>query len=228
MMAAPEAVAAAPADPSQWSIPQGEDATRRHIRDGLKAGDVDPVTGRAILNYHDPMVPGKNFDAPGQVALHGHDAGAALRRRRRGRHRQSSASARASSRTWGCARRRCVEGTLAAEVAAVGSVAWNERDQVLLQARATGFVEKLHRARRRSTASPPVRRWPRSTCRPGWRRRRSTWRWRACRAPTSRRWSTRRASACGWPAWTRRRSTPWCAAARCSRATRCGAASAAS
>ena len=64
MMAAPEAVAAAPDDPSQWTIPQGEAATRRHIRDGLKAGDVDPVTGRRVLNYHDPMVPGRNFDAP--------------------------------------------------------------------------------------------------------------------------------------------------------------------
>ena len=64
MMAAPEAVAAATADPSQWTIPQGEEATRRHIRDGLKAGDVDPATGLRIQNYHDPMVPGKNFDAP--------------------------------------------------------------------------------------------------------------------------------------------------------------------
>ena len=49
MMAAPEAVAAATADPSQWTIPQGEEATRRHIRDGLKAGDVDPVTEDMLI-----------------------------------------------------------------------------------------------------------------------------------------------------------------------------------
>jgi Cu(I)/Ag(I) efflux system membrane fusion protein len=34
-------------------------------------------------------------------------------------------------------------GTLAPTVEAVGSIAFNERDQVLVQARATGFVEKL-------------------------------------------------------------------------------------
>ena len=37
-----------------------------------------------------------------------------------------------------------VEGTLAPQVAAVGSIAFNERDQVVVQARATGFVERLH------------------------------------------------------------------------------------
>ena len=37
-----------------------------------------------------------------------------------------------------------VEGSLASEVVVVGNVAWNERDQVLLQSRTTGFVEKLH------------------------------------------------------------------------------------
>ena len=51
-------------DPGTWSMAQGEDATRRHLREGLKAGDIDPRTGRVILNYVDPMVPGKNFEAP--------------------------------------------------------------------------------------------------------------------------------------------------------------------
>jgi Cu(I)/Ag(I) efflux system membrane fusion protein len=36
------------------------------------------------------------------------------------------------------------EGTLSPQVAAVGSITWNERDQVIVQARATGFVERLH------------------------------------------------------------------------------------
>jgi len=66
MMAAPEALAAATADPSQWTIPQGEEATRRHIRDGLKAGDIDPSTGKKVLYWHDPMVPGQKFDKPGK------------------------------------------------------------------------------------------------------------------------------------------------------------------
>ena len=46
------------------SIAAGEEATRRHIKDGLKAGDMDPGTGQRVLYYHDPMVPGKRFDAP--------------------------------------------------------------------------------------------------------------------------------------------------------------------
>ncbi|OYY89468.1 MAG: efflux transporter periplasmic adaptor subunit, partial [Polaromonas sp. 39-63-203] len=45
-------------------IVQGEDATRRHIAAGLKAGDIDPVTGSKILYYHDPMVPASKFDKP--------------------------------------------------------------------------------------------------------------------------------------------------------------------
>ncbi|MDP3612282.1 MAG: efflux RND transporter periplasmic adaptor subunit, partial [Rubrivivax sp.] len=37
-----------------------------------------------------------------------------------------------------------VEGTLQPMVSAVGSIAWNERDQSVVQARATGYIEKLH------------------------------------------------------------------------------------
>ena len=41
-------------DPSDWGIPEGEQATRRHMSVGLKAGDIDPETGLRILYYHDP------------------------------------------------------------------------------------------------------------------------------------------------------------------------------
>src|SRR5690606_35943790 len=56
----------APVDPSSWGIPEGEAATRRHMEAGLKAGDVDPLTGRTILHYQDPMMPGKKFAVPGK------------------------------------------------------------------------------------------------------------------------------------------------------------------
>jgi Cu/Ag efflux protein CusF len=62
--AQPSAAAPVAIDPSTWTIPQGEEATRRHLREGIKAGSIDPVTGRKILYYHDPMVPGARFDAP--------------------------------------------------------------------------------------------------------------------------------------------------------------------
>ncbi len=32
----------------------------------LKAGDTDPKTGKKILYWHDPMVPGQRFDKPGK------------------------------------------------------------------------------------------------------------------------------------------------------------------
>ena len=62
----PPSATSAPQNPDAWSVVQGGEAAARHLRDGLKAGDLDPVTGRVILNYHDPMVPGKNFEAPGK------------------------------------------------------------------------------------------------------------------------------------------------------------------
>jgi Cu(I)/Ag(I) efflux system membrane fusion protein len=144
MLAAPEAVAAAPADPSQWTIPQGEEATRRHIRDGLKAGDIDPVTGLRIQNYHDPMVPGKNFDAPAKspfmdMMLVPRYAGAGG-----GEDASGVTVSPRIQQNLGLRTAPVVEGALAAEVEAVGNVAWNERDQQVVAARAMGFVEKLH------------------------------------------------------------------------------------
>ncbi|MEP6791045.1 MAG: efflux RND transporter periplasmic adaptor subunit, partial [Ramlibacter sp.] len=66
------AVGAGPATPAAstavgpvpQSIAEGEDATRRHIAAGIKAGETDPANGRKILYYHDPMVPGNKFDKP--------------------------------------------------------------------------------------------------------------------------------------------------------------------
>ena len=146
MMAAPAAVAAAPADPSQWTIPQSEEATRRHIRDGLKAGDIDPATGLRIQHYHDPMVPGKKFDAPGKspfmdMMLVPRYAGA-------GQGADGATAAVGVSprvqQNLGLRTAEVVEGTLATEIGAVGNVAWNERLQEVVSARAMGFVEKLH------------------------------------------------------------------------------------
>lgn len=33
---------------------------------GVKAGDIDPQTGKRVLYWHDPMVPGQRFDKPGK------------------------------------------------------------------------------------------------------------------------------------------------------------------
>lgn len=145
MMAAPEAVSSATADPSQWTIPQGEEATRRHIRDGLKAGDIDPVTGLRIQNYHDPMVPGKNFDAPAKSPFM--DMLLVPRYAGGGQGAADEGTVSVSPRVQqnlGLRTAEVVAGSLAMEVVAVGNVAWNERLQEVVAARAMGFVEKLH------------------------------------------------------------------------------------
>jgi Cu(I)/Ag(I) efflux system membrane fusion protein len=145
MQAAPASAPVASADPSQWTTAQGEEATRRHIREGLKAGDVDPVTGQRIANYHDPMVPGKNFEAPGKSPF----MEMMLVPRYAGTQGADTATVSVSARiqqNLGLRTAAVVEGTLASEVRVVGTVAWNEREQVVVASRANamGFVEKLH------------------------------------------------------------------------------------
>ena len=124
------------------SIAQGEDATRRHITSGIKAGDVDPMTGKTVLYYHDPMVPGNKFDKPAKspfmdmmlVPVYADsDADGS----------KVTVSPRIQQNL-GMRTAPVIEGTLSPQVAAVGSIAFNERDQVIVQARATGYVERLH------------------------------------------------------------------------------------
>ena len=146
-MAAPTEATGSPAgtpiDPSAWGIPEGEAATRRHIESGLKGGDVDPLTGRKILYYHDPMVPGKKFESPGKSPF----MDMMLVPAYAGSEGADSGTVSVSSRiqqNLGLRTGEVVSGQLAPEVSAVGTVAWNERGQIVVQARATGFVEKLH------------------------------------------------------------------------------------
>jgi Cu(I)/Ag(I) efflux system membrane fusion protein len=119
-----------------------EDATRRHIAQGLKAGDVDPATGQRILYYHDPMVPGNKFDKPAKspfmdMMLYPAYAGGD------GDSSRITVSPRVQQNL-GLRTAEVVEGTLTPQVAAVGSIAFNEREQVVVQARAAGFIERLH------------------------------------------------------------------------------------
>ena len=124
------------------SIAQGEDATRRHITSGIKAGDVDPVTGKKVLYYHDPMVPGNKFDKPAKspfmdmmlVPVYADSDGDGSKVTVSPRIQQNLGVRTAA----------VTEGTLSPQVTAVGSIAFNERDQVIVQARVTGYVERLH------------------------------------------------------------------------------------
>ncbi|WP_431273210.1 efflux RND transporter periplasmic adaptor subunit [Variovorax ureilyticus] len=132
------AAAAAPAPANE----SGEDATRRHIAAGLKAGDIDPANGKKILYYQDPMVPGNRFDKPAKspfmdMMMSPVYAGGD------GDQNNVTVSPRVQQNL-GVRTAVVSEGTLSPQVAAVGSIAFNERDQVIVQARATGYVERLH------------------------------------------------------------------------------------
>ena len=124
------------------SVAQGEEATRRHINAGLKAGDTDPATGGKILYYQDPMVPGTKFDKPAKspfmdmmlVPVYaGSDSDQG----------KITVSPRVQQNL-GVRTALVTDGMLSPQVSAVGSIAYNERDQATVQARATGFVERLH------------------------------------------------------------------------------------
>lgn len=127
----------------QSSVASAED-TRRHIEQGIKAGDIDPTTGKKILYYHDPMVPGNKFDKPAKspfmdmmlvpVYADG-DSGADQGKVTISARIQQNLGLRTAAVT---------EGTLSLQVSAVGNIAFNERDQALVQARASGYIERLH------------------------------------------------------------------------------------
>jgi Cu(I)/Ag(I) efflux system membrane fusion protein len=96
---------------------------------------------KKVLYWQDPMVPGQRFDKPGKspymdmqlvpVYADEADKGAV------------SISPRVQQNL-GIRTAEVVSGTLSQVVEAVGSVAYNERDVVLVQARGNGYVERLH------------------------------------------------------------------------------------
>jgi Cu(I)/Ag(I) efflux system membrane fusion protein len=138
-----------PTQPVPQTVAEGEAATRRHVESGLKAGDTDPVVGRKILYYQDPMSPAQKFDKPGKspfmdmmlVPVYAEDAGANKN------SDSNSAGVAVSSRiqqNLGLRTATVAEAMMAPQLTAVGSIAFNERDQAVVQARATGYVEKLN------------------------------------------------------------------------------------
>jgi Cu(I)/Ag(I) efflux system membrane fusion protein len=112
------------------------------VRHGVQAAAVDTPVGKKVLYWHDPMVPGHRFDKPGKspfmdmelvpVYVEGAtDEG------------KVSISARVQQNL-GIRTAEVTTGTLAPALEAVGSVAYNERDVALVQARSNGYVERLY------------------------------------------------------------------------------------
>ncbi len=124
---------------------EGENATRRHMKLGLKAGDIDPANGRKILYYHDPMVPAVKFDKPGKSPFMdmmlipvyaGASSGA--------NDTETISVSPRMEQSIGLRTTEVREGIVSPQVSAEGVIAYNERHQVVIQARATGYVERLY------------------------------------------------------------------------------------
>jgi Cu(I)/Ag(I) efflux system membrane fusion protein len=100
------------------------------------------ATGRKVLYWHDPMVPGQHFDKPGKspfmdmqlvpvyadAASNGGGIGISQGMRQ----------------NLGIRTAEVQKGRLGTAVEAIGNVAYNERDVALVQARSNGYVEKLY------------------------------------------------------------------------------------
>jgi Cu(I)/Ag(I) efflux system membrane fusion protein len=126
----------------QMSAPPTGDVSAPLTSTGAaKIGDVDPTTGRKVLYWHDPMVPGQKFDKPGKspfmdmqlVPVYA-DGG--------GDEGKVSISPRVQQNL-GIRTAEVTRGAMTPTIEAVGSVAYNERDVAVVQARSNGFVERL-------------------------------------------------------------------------------------
>ena len=113
-----------------------------------KPGDVDPLTGKKILYWHDPMVPAQRFDHPGKSPFMDMqlvpvvEGGAGTGAIEISPRLQQNLGVRTAL---------VARGQLHPEITASASVAYDERDVALVQARANGFVERL---RVRATLDP--------------------------------------------------------------------------
>ena len=151
-MAAPPALSlganAASASTTPGAVPQsiaaGEDATRRHIEKGIKAGDVDPANGSKILYYHDPMVPGNKFDQPAKSPFMDMMLVPVYADGDTGSDGSKVTVSPRIQQNLGVRTAEVTEGILSPQVSAVGNISFNERDQAFVQARATGYIERLH------------------------------------------------------------------------------------
>ena len=113
---------------------------------GLRAGahDAAPAVGkpgRTVLYWHDPMVPGQKFDKPGKSPFM--DMELVPVYADEGQAQGGVAVSPDVRQNLGMRTAEVRKGTLARTLDAVGNVAFNERDLVQLQARSSGYVEKL-------------------------------------------------------------------------------------
>jgi Cu(I)/Ag(I) efflux system membrane fusion protein len=107
-----------------------------------KPGDVDSATGKKVLYWHDPMVPGQKFDKPGKSPFM--DMQLVPVYADSGSYEGAVAINSRVQQNLGVRTAEVNQGVLTSTVEAVGSVAYNERDVAVVQARSNGFLERLY------------------------------------------------------------------------------------
>ena len=125
-----------------WFAHQGMNGTPTPTPDASTGGVVQDGSGKQVLYWFDPMYPQQKFDKPGKspfmdmqlVPKYAGDGGEA----------GTVSISPQVVQNLGVRTAQAKSGALEQRFEAVGSVAYNERGVVQLQARAAGFVEKLH------------------------------------------------------------------------------------
>ncbi len=108
---------------------------------GMKmAAPASPPTGKKVLYWHDPMVPGPRFDKAGKSPFMDMELVPVYEEGGAG---EGMAVSSRLQQNLGVRTAEVVEGDVTPKLETVGSVAWNDRDVALVQARANGFLEKL-------------------------------------------------------------------------------------
>ncbi len=125
------------------TAPAPSDATAGAPATPSKAGEnVDPKTGRKVVYWHDPMVPGAKFDKPGKspfmdmplVPVYADQAAD---------EGKVSISPR-TTQNLGIRTVAVAEGQMDTGVETVGAVAIDERTITAVQSRVNGYIEKLY------------------------------------------------------------------------------------
>jgi Cu(I)/Ag(I) efflux system membrane fusion protein len=98
-------------------------------------------SGKKVLYWHDPMVPGQRFDKPGKSPFM--DMQLEPVYEETGGTAGGVAISSRVQENLGIRTAEVTKGSVAPTVQAVGTVAWNDRDVAVVQARASGFLEKL-------------------------------------------------------------------------------------
>lgn len=109
---------------------------------GTQGDKIDPKSGRRVLYWHDPMVPGPKFEHPGKspfmdmqlVPVYADEAANAG---------EITISPR-TAQNLGVRIAPVTEGRIAAGFATVGTVGIDERGIAAVQSRVSGYVQKLH------------------------------------------------------------------------------------